>query len=475
MKTFYVSFLKTAKAFRKEVSTVAVMKDGKMLMGTRRDNNKWTAPGGHLEAGETPLEGAVRELFEESGIKADPKDLEFLKTIKNPDNGYIVHGYLLELDKHPGTTMKNDPDNEVYRWHFMNTEDIPDKELHVPRSSGNVLLPLLEKKASKDILHGGLSDHKPDSDFNQKEIHKGMEVESEHTGNKEIQKEITKDHLTEIPNYYERLAKMEKEAASKPPKRHSATPPKDHQSFTDFAKDLFGKYLEQSMGKDSKDSKHTTPKSKPKKKAKKPQGPKAEAFQKGFQTEFQSHPSEILAREIAMENLSKDPNYYDHIGGELEKSAFLRGFARKAVLAGSITASATHGVHADEIARHIKAPAAKAVYSASKETAKNIYSKSKALKEGASMVMGGGGSVAGQSAGSSIAKKNIYDHIKDADHYAQDKGVKIRPNKLNLSYKDLGVEKSRHGTTFSGKVNDNTSIKVDPKNKGVAIAFNTSF
>lgn len=275
MKTFYTAFLKHAKDFRKEVSTVAVMKDGKMLMGKRRDNNKWTAPGGHLEAGETPLEGAVRELYEESGIKADPKDLKFLKTIKNEDNGYIVHGYKLELDEHPGTTMTNDPDNEVYRWHFKDTESIPDEELHVPRSSGNVLLPLMEKEAFVNERH-------------------------------------------RISQFY-----IDKEAKEKAKPK---TP--ENQSFADFAKDLFGKYMDQAMGKGEGKVKKTST-GKPKAKSKKNKGPKSEAIQKGFQQEFQSNPSEILAREIAMENLSKNPNHYDHIGDSLEKSAFLKGFLNR--------------------------------------------------------------------------------------------------------------------------------------------------
>ena len=140
MRYFWKSFLKTAEVLRKEVSTVAVIKDGKMLMGKRRDNGKYTAPGGHLDKGEEPLDGAVRELFEESGIEAKPSDLKFIRTIKNPENGYVVHGYRLDLDKHPGTSMKNDPDGEVYRWHFMDVNKIEDKNLHVPRSKGNVLL-----------------------------------------------------------------------------------------------------------------------------------------------------------------------------------------------------------------------------------------------------------------------------------------------------------------------------------------------
>lgn len=71
----------------------------------------------------------------------------------------------------------------------------------------------IEKVAKKkEALPGGKGDKKPDSAFVEKDLKKGMKVESEHTKNKKVQKEIAKDHLTEDPKYYSRLAKVEKEA-----------------------------------------------------------------------------------------------------------------------------------------------------------------------------------------------------------------------------------------------------------------------
>ncbi len=39
----------------------------------------------------------------------------------------------------------------------------------------------------------------------------GIDVESEHVDDKALQREIALDHLSELPDYYSRLAKMEKE------------------------------------------------------------------------------------------------------------------------------------------------------------------------------------------------------------------------------------------------------------------------
>ena len=41
---------------------------GRILLIRRADNGKWAMPGGALEVGETPAEGVVREVHEESGV-----------------------------------------------------------------------------------------------------------------------------------------------------------------------------------------------------------------------------------------------------------------------------------------------------------------------------------------------------------------------------------------------------------------------
>ena len=40
---------------------------GKILLSRHRDRSTWETQGGHIEPGETPLEAARRELYEESG------------------------------------------------------------------------------------------------------------------------------------------------------------------------------------------------------------------------------------------------------------------------------------------------------------------------------------------------------------------------------------------------------------------------
>lgn len=62
----------------------------------------------------------------------------------------------------------------------------------------------------KEKLKGGKGDNRPDSDFDPEQLKNGIKVEMEHTKDSKVAKEIAKDHLTEDPNYYKKLKKIEK-------------------------------------------------------------------------------------------------------------------------------------------------------------------------------------------------------------------------------------------------------------------------
>lgn len=70
----------------------------------------------------------------------------------------------------------------------------------------------LIKSAAADLIPGGRGDNAKPSQFDQNELSQGMKVEKEHTDSKELAKQIAIDHLTEFPDYYTRLDKMESEA-----------------------------------------------------------------------------------------------------------------------------------------------------------------------------------------------------------------------------------------------------------------------
>ena len=67
-----------------------------------------------------------------------------------------------------------------------------------------------------------------------KELDMGVEIELEHTKSRRLAKEIAMDHLVEIPDYYTRLKKMEKEGERKWKKREK----KLDESIKHYIRDL---------------------------------------------------------------------------------------------------------------------------------------------------------------------------------------------------------------------------------------------
>lgn len=94
-----------------------------LLKRAKNTNNPklWNFPGGGIDKGTTPVQGAKRELFEEAGVKAKKSDLEFLGQIK--DEFY----YLLILKSTP--TLRVDPaESSDYEW--VPFKEVKEKKLH---------------------------------------------------------------------------------------------------------------------------------------------------------------------------------------------------------------------------------------------------------------------------------------------------------------------------------------------------------
>lgn len=145
---------KNAKSDSSEVATIALMRGDSILMGKRRDNGRYTKPGGHLNTGEDKYEGAIRELYEEAGIKVNKEDLKFLgskSVTTRSGKKKMIHAFKTQY-KGDWISTENDPDNEVIMWKFIDcSEGIP-KEIcensHTP-IDGDICFQLMKLKPEK--------------------------------------------------------------------------------------------------------------------------------------------------------------------------------------------------------------------------------------------------------------------------------------------------------------------------------------
>lgn len=63
----------------------------------------WVAPGGKVDPGETPREGAVRELFEETGVRAELFDVPAAVTVRSyrPGRSAVMGvSFMAVVDRH---------------------------------------------------------------------------------------------------------------------------------------------------------------------------------------------------------------------------------------------------------------------------------------------------------------------------------------------------------------------------------------
>ena len=108
--------------------------NGQILLQERTDRNKWGLPGGCQDLGEDLRVTAVREAFEETGIKLDPTSIELIDTLSGESrknsypNGDIVYNntslYLADISNVDASSLKGD--SETKRLQFFNPDEVPE-------------------------------------------------------------------------------------------------------------------------------------------------------------------------------------------------------------------------------------------------------------------------------------------------------------------------------------------------------------
>ena len=108
--------------------------NGQILLQERTDRNKWGLPGGCQDLGEDLRFTAVREAYEETGIKLDPYEIKLIDTLSGESrknsypNGDIVYNntslYLADVSMEDASNLKGD--SETKRLQFFNPDEVPE-------------------------------------------------------------------------------------------------------------------------------------------------------------------------------------------------------------------------------------------------------------------------------------------------------------------------------------------------------------
>lgn len=114
-------------------SVIVRNEKGEILLQQRSDNGKWGLPGGCQDLGEDLRTTAVRELYEETGIRVNENDLILIDTLSGEKrkraypNGDVVYNnsslYLVDVNSED-ISLKMD--SESFKLEFININSIPD-------------------------------------------------------------------------------------------------------------------------------------------------------------------------------------------------------------------------------------------------------------------------------------------------------------------------------------------------------------
>ena len=125
--------------YRLNVGLIIVNNYGKVLICKRKNSNQWQFPQGGIDKGESQIEAAKREIFEEVGIKSSqirvlgkikdwvkyeiPKKLAKKNFKKKGIVGQKQKWFIFKIKSKASISFINDPDNEfddfawVSYWH----------------------------------------------------------------------------------------------------------------------------------------------------------------------------------------------------------------------------------------------------------------------------------------------------------------------------------------------------------------------
>ncbi len=111
------------EGFKKQIEVVGcfVENSGEFLLLHRQpqkvNGGKWGKPAGKIDAGETPSQAMVRELFEETGMQIPESDLSYFDSIfvRHEGRDFVYHMFSTQLPDRPKVTL-NPGEHQAFIW-----------------------------------------------------------------------------------------------------------------------------------------------------------------------------------------------------------------------------------------------------------------------------------------------------------------------------------------------------------------------
>jgi ADP-ribose pyrophosphatase YjhB (NUDIX family) len=103
-------------------------KNGRILLIRRADNRRWAMPGGGLDVGETPAQGVVREVREETGFETKVRAFVGVHDSRYTGGTTLFHLYHFLFLCSPLTTEPTHPQQhpqEVLEWGWFAEDALP--------------------------------------------------------------------------------------------------------------------------------------------------------------------------------------------------------------------------------------------------------------------------------------------------------------------------------------------------------------